>query len=119
MIMNENHPGHVKEPNFKGNEGEHRTKVDTCLPNIEEFIKNEIVSTKVCACPHCNFKRHMLRAIQQIIKEYKMLVRDRHNHQYHCYIEHRCPIHECHNCDKHHKPNNKTSPYIQQPKRKK
>ena len=28
---------------------------------LEEFLKNEIVVTKTCACKYCNYRRHMLR----------------------------------------------------------
>lgn len=44
--------------------------IDTSLPKIEEFLKDEIVAAKTCACPACNYRRTMLRAIQYIVNDY-------------------------------------------------
>ena len=56
----------------KDKPGASRIPIDTCLPNIEAFIKDEIISTKTCSCSCCNYRRIMLRAIQDIIKDYRM-----------------------------------------------
>ena len=44
--------------------------IDTSLPKVEEFLKDEIVAAKTCACPACNYRRTMLREIQYIVNEY-------------------------------------------------
>lgn len=38
---------------------------------IEEFIKNEIVLLKTCACDRCSYRRKMFRGMQYIIAEHK------------------------------------------------
>lgn len=44
--------------------------IDTSIPKIEEFLKDEIVAAKTCACDMCNYRRTMLRAIQYIVNDY-------------------------------------------------
>lgn len=44
--------------------------IDTSLPKVEEFLKDEIVAAKTCACPACNYRRTMLREIQYIVNDY-------------------------------------------------
>lgn len=46
-----------------------RIPVDVCDHNLNEFLKNEIVMTKVCGCPMCNLRRIFLRRLQEIIIE--------------------------------------------------
>ena len=53
--------------------GRSRIPIDTCTCEVEEFIKNEIALTKACSCPTCNYRRIMLRKIQEIIVENKKL----------------------------------------------
>ena len=84
MKIKPDHDNHHDEPNIIGNIGEHRTPIDTCLPNLEEFIKKEILVTKVCSCPSCNYRRKMFRAIQDILKDYKFLVNARCDHKIKC-----------------------------------
>ena len=55
------------------NPGKSRIPVCTALPEIEKFIKNEIIVTKTCNCAKCNYRRIMFRAIQELIKEYRKL----------------------------------------------
>ena len=45
---------------------------DTCLFMVEGFIKEDIALTKTCGCEHCCYRRKMFRAIQGIIKQYKI-----------------------------------------------
>jgi len=47
---------------------------DVCMTNIEEFIKDEIVACKTCACECCSYRRQMYRAIQDIILNYKKCI---------------------------------------------
>lgn len=53
--------------------GRSRIPIDTCCCQLEEFLKKEIILTKVCACPACDYKRHMLRELQNILAEYKKM----------------------------------------------
>lgn len=53
--------------------GESRIPVDTCFCAIDNFLKNEILVTKVCSCAKCNYRRKMFRAIQEIVSDYKKL----------------------------------------------
>ena len=48
---------------------------DVCMTNIEEFVKDEIVASKNCGCECCSYRRQMLRAIQDIITNYKECVK--------------------------------------------
>lgn len=68
-----NNPKH-HDINYNGTTG--RKAFNPSLDMIEYFIKEEIDLTKTCGCPHCNFRRHMFRAIQGIINEYKVLKKE-------------------------------------------
>lgn len=46
-------------------------QVDTSIPAVERFIKDEITLMKTCGCAHCDYRRQMFRAMQYIINEYK------------------------------------------------
>lgn len=56
---------------YKNTDPRYRNPIDISIPQIETFLKNEIIFTKVCSCDCCNYKRHMLRALQEIVKEKK------------------------------------------------
>ena len=45
--------------------------VDTSLPALERFLKDEISLMKTCGCAHCDYRRQMFRAMQYIINDYK------------------------------------------------
>lgn len=53
--------------------GASRIPVDVCDYVIDDFLKNEIISTKLCACPSCDKRRHVLRRLQEIVAEWKQL----------------------------------------------
>lgn len=53
-----------------------KSNTDVSMPQVENFIKNEIVLLKTCACPRCNYRRKMFRAIQYIIEDYKKIKKD-------------------------------------------
>lgn len=55
------------------NPGKSRIPVDTCYFEIEDFLKDEIIAAKLCACPACDWRRHMLRALQEIVADYKKI----------------------------------------------
>lgn len=42
---------------------------------IDDFLKNEIMVAKLCACPSCNARRIVLRRLQEIVAEWKRLKR--------------------------------------------
>ena len=46
-------------------------KVDTSIPALERFIKDEIALMKTCGCGHCDYRRQMFRKMQYIISDYK------------------------------------------------
>lgn len=76
--------GHKEEPHDKfdifmnpENPGKSRIPVDTSLPAIERFIKQEIIVTKTCCCPKCMYRRIMFRAIQDILKCYRNMVMEK------------------------------------------
>lgn len=48
-----------------------RTANCTCLPMIEEWLKDEINARKNCACPGCEYSKNMLRELQYIVSVYK------------------------------------------------
>ena len=51
--------------------GTSRIPVDVSDYIIDDFLKNEIISTKLCACPSCDNRRHILRRLQEIFLEWK------------------------------------------------
>ena len=55
------------------NPGNSRIPIDTCMFNIDRFLCNEIELAKNCGCPSCDFRRNMLRRIQEIMNEYRLL----------------------------------------------
>lgn len=57
------------------NPGRSRIPYHTDIFVIEDFLKNEIISTKLCACPSCDARRHVLRRLQEIVSEWKRLKR--------------------------------------------
>ena len=48
-----------------------RTANCTCIPMIEEWLKDEINARKNCACPGCEYSKNMLRELQYIVFVYK------------------------------------------------
>lgn len=38
---------------------------------VDDFLKNEIMVAKLCACPSCDARRHVLRRLQEIVLEWK------------------------------------------------
>ena len=48
-----------------------RTANCTCIPMIEEWLKDEINARKNCACPGCEYSKNMLRELQYIVSVYK------------------------------------------------
>ena len=81
MLLNKNkcHEPHDKCDIFMDpeNPGKCRKPIDTSLPAIEKFIKQEIIVTKTCSCPKCQYRRIMFRAIQDIITCYKNMVNEK------------------------------------------
>lgn len=51
--------------------GESRIPVDVCDYIVDDFLKNEIIATKLCACPSCDHRRHVLRRLQEIVREWR------------------------------------------------
>lgn len=62
-----------------------RTANCTCIPMIEEWLKDEINARKNCACPGCEYSKNMLRELQYIVSVYKKIPEAK---------EHSCQ-HEC------------------------
>lgn len=56
--------------------GASRIPYDVCDYVIDDFLKNEIISTKLCACPSCDARRHVLRRLQEIVAEWKKYKKD-------------------------------------------
>lgn len=56
--------------------GRSRIPVDVCDYVIDDFLKNEIIATKLCACPSCDRRRHVLRRLQEIVKEWKQMKKE-------------------------------------------
>lgn len=52
--------------------GNEKHPIDQSIPALEAFIKEEIVLTKTCGCPHCSYRRKMFRGIQYILDDYKL-----------------------------------------------
>ena len=52
--------------------GTEKYPVDQSIPALEAFIKEEIMLTKTCGCPHCSYRRKMFRGIQYLIDNYKL-----------------------------------------------
>lgn len=50
-----------------------RIPIDRCHMNLERFLRDEIQLTKVCGCPSCDFRRNMLRKIEEELRELRML----------------------------------------------
>ena len=48
-----------------------RTANCTCIPMVEEWLKDEINARKNCACPGCEYSKNMLRELQYIVSVYK------------------------------------------------
>lgn len=42
---------------------------------IDDFLKNEIMVAKLCACPSCSARRIVLRRLQEIFLDWKRLKR--------------------------------------------
>ena len=50
-----------------------RIPVCTDIHVLEDYLKNEIIAAKWCACPSCQRKRIVLRRFQEILAEYKRM----------------------------------------------
>lgn len=42
----------------------------TCLPMVEEWLKDEINARKNCGCTACEYSKNMLRELQHIVQVY-------------------------------------------------
>ncbi len=65
-----------QNPNFLGAS---RIPVNTDLEHISFFLKEEINATKLCACPCCDYRRHMFRKLQEIVQEYENIKNGQYN----------------------------------------
>ena len=61
-----------KMANHNCNCGIIKSPIDQSIPALEAFIKEEIMLTKTCGCPHCSYRRKMFRGIQYLIDDYKL-----------------------------------------------
>ena len=59
-----------KNPDMPGTS---RIPVCTDIHVVEDYLKNEIIAAKLCACPSCQKKRIVLRRIQEIIGAYRTM----------------------------------------------
>ena len=50
-----------------------RIPVCTDYHVLEDFVKNEIIVAKLCACPSCQKRRIVLRRLQTIIQEHRQM----------------------------------------------